>query len=54
MRVCGMRTGIAFTVDASDRARLEAIVAEPFIWTANPDKIIAAVDRGRQVLDSIH
>src|SRR5450432_1220037 len=117
MRVCGMRTGIAFTVDAADRAHLEAIVADrnrpqkhvwrariilltsadvgtsgieretgtrsrlkrgvfhsivdlqaaikrflaetnadpkPFIWTANPDKIIAAVDRGRQVLDSIH
>jgi transposase len=27
---------------------------KPFIWTANPDKIIAAVNRGRQVLDSIH
>jgi transposase len=25
----------------------------PFIWTANPDKIIAAVDRGRHALDSI-
>jgi hypothetical protein len=27
---------------------------KPFIWTADPDKIIAAVNRGRQVLDSIH
>lgn len=27
---------------------------KPFIWTADPDKIIAAVDRGRQVLESIH
>jgi len=27
---------------------------KPFVWTADPDKIIAAVDRGRQVLDSIH
>ncbi len=27
---------------------------KPFIWTADPDKIIAAVDRGRQALDSIH
>jgi len=27
---------------------------KPFIWTADPNKIIAAVDRGRQVLDSIH
>src|SRR5215467_14896845 len=28
MRVCGMRPGIAFTVDAADRARLEAVVAD--------------------------
>jgi len=27
---------------------------KPFVWTANPDKIIAAVKRGHQVLDSIH
>jgi hypothetical protein len=27
---------------------------KPFIWTADPDKIIAAVKRGHQVLDSIH
>ena len=27
---------------------------KPFSWTANPDKIIAAVRRGHQVLDSIH
>ena len=26
----------------------------PFRWTKNPDKIIAAVKRGHQVLDSIH
>ena len=26
----------------------------PFVWTADPDKIIAAVRRGHQVLDSIH
>jgi transposase len=26
--------------------------AKPFIWTANPDKIIAAVRRGHQVLNS--
>ena len=25
-----------------------------FIWTADPDKIIAAVNRGRRALDSIH
>ena len=27
---------------------------KPFIWTADPDKIIAAVNRGRQALNSIH
>lgn len=27
---------------------------KPFVWTADPDKIIAAVRRGHQVLDSIH
>jgi transposase len=27
---------------------------KPFVWTADPDKIIAAVNRGRHVLDSIH
>jgi transposase len=27
---------------------------KPFVWTADPNKIIAAVNRGRQVLDSIH
>ena len=26
---------------------------KPFVWTANPRKILAAVDRGRQALDSI-
>ena len=26
----------------------------PFIWTKDPDKIIAAVKRGHQMLDSIH
>ena len=28
--------------------------AKPFTWTADPDKIIAAVRRGHQMLDSIH
>jgi transposase len=27
---------------------------KPFIWTADPDKIIAAVNRGHQALESIH
>jgi transposase len=39
---------------------IERFVAEtnenpkPFVWTKNPDKIIAAVKRGHQMLDSIH
>ena len=27
---------------------------KPFVWTADPDRIIAAASRGYQVLDSIH
>ena len=27
---------------------------KPFKWTVDPDKIIAAVNRGHQVLDSLH
>ena len=27
---------------------------KPFVWTADPDKIIAAAKRGHQVLDSVH
>jgi len=27
---------------------------KPFVWTANPDKIIAAVKRGTEALESIH
>jgi transposase len=27
---------------------------KPFVWTANPDKIIAAVKRGHQALESVH
>ncbi|HEX2942699.1 MAG TPA: IS630 family transposase, partial [Rhodopila sp.] len=26
----------------------------PFVWTKDPEKIIAAVKRGHQALDSIH
>ena len=59
-----MRRGITLTVDAADRGRLEAAInrfiaetnhePKPLVWTADPDKIIPAIDRGRQVLDSIH
>jgi transposase len=30
------------------------LAPRPFVWTADPRKIIAAVKRGHQVLDSIH
>jgi transposase len=42
------------------QAAINRFVAEtnndpkPFTWTANPNKIIAAVRRGHQVLDSVH
>ena len=42
------------------QAAINRFVAEqnanpkPFIWTADPDRIIAAVRRGHQTLDSIH
>jgi len=66
-----MREGVTVEVNAADRARLEAIVADrnsrqkhvwrarivlpkPFVWTADPDKVIAAVRPGYQALDSIH
>ena len=35
-------------------AEHNASEAKPFRWTANPDKIISAVKRGFQALDSIH
>jgi len=56
MRVWRMRTGISITLMPA----INRFVAEtnndpiPFTWTADPDKIIAAVRRGHQVLDSIH
>ena len=31
-----------------------AKAARPFVWTTDPDKIIAAVKRGYQALDSDH
>jgi transposase len=42
------------------QAAIKRFIAEtndnprPFVWTADPDTIIAAVRRGYQVLDSIH
>jgi transposase len=36
-----------FLAEANEQPR-------PFVWTKDPEKIIAAVKRGHQVLDSIH
>ena len=36
----------------AERGRRHNRRSQPFTWTADPDKIIAAVRRGRQVLDS--
>jgi len=52
MRVWRMRTGISITLKPADRPHNAK--PTPFIWTADPDKIIQAVRRGHQVLDSIH
>ena len=27
---------------------------KPFVWTADPKRVIAAVKRGKQVLESVH
>jgi hypothetical protein len=27
---------------------------KPFVWTAHPDRVIAAVERGKQALESVH
>jgi hypothetical protein len=27
---------------------------QPFVWTADPKRVLAAVKRGKQVLESIH
>jgi hypothetical protein len=28
--------------------------AKPFVWTADPRRVLAAVKRGRQALESVH
>lgn len=49
-----------FTSIVELQAAINRFVAEtnrqpkPFVWTADPDKIIAAVRRGHQTLDLIH
>ena len=43
-----LQTAISRFIEETNRA------PRPFVWTADPRKIIAAVKRGHQVLDSIH
>ena len=56
----GVSSAASSTPSSTSRPPSIAILAEhnqqpkPFTWTADPDKIIAAVKRGHQVLDSIH
>ena len=54
-----LKRGVFRSVHDLQRA-INRFVAEtnddpkPFVWTADPDQIIAAVRRGHQVLDTIH
>ena len=54
-----LKRGVFKSVDDLQSA-INQFIAEtnddpkPFVWTADPDKIIAAVKRGHQMLDSIH
>ena len=42
------------------KAAINRFVAEtsadpkPFVWAANPKRVLAAINRGKQVLESIH
>jgi hypothetical protein len=36
------------------KSQLGGAAQLPFVWTADPDQIIAAAARGHQVLNSIH
>jgi len=48
-------TGISYSPSTCERKMtIASYEAKPFTWTADPDKIIAAVKRGHQALDSIH
>jgi hypothetical protein len=50
-----MNPGLELTWRASQMASNSSYEnPKPFLWTANPEKIIAGVKRGHQALDSIH
>jgi len=52
-----MKPGLSST---ADETRGAAHVAEtnvdpkPFVWTADPKRVLAAVKRGKQTLESVH
>ncbi len=56
MRIWCMHQGINVDLQAAINRFLDETNDNPcpFAWTADPDKIVAAVRRGRQVLASIH
>ena len=47
--VCELETAINSFIENHNHSE-----AKPFTWRANPDEIIAARNRGFQMLDSIH
>jgi transposase len=54
-----LKRGVFRSVDDL-KAAIERFVAEtnddpkPFVWTAKPNRVLAAVKRGKQALESIH
>jgi len=54
-----IKRGAHTSTAALERAIREFIVAhnkhpKPFAWTADPDRVLAAINRGKQVLESLH
>jgi hypothetical protein len=53
-------SGCARTGNSPLQAAINRFLAEtngdpkPFVWTADPDRVIAAVQRGMQALESVH
>ena len=49
-----LRRGVFHSIVGIQAAINGFLAEQPFKWTADPDKIIAAVKRGHQASDSIH
>ena len=53
-------SGLIHSDDVDLQLAINRFVAEtnadpkPFVWTADPKRVLAAVKRGKQVLESIH